>query len=238
MRRSLVVPLFEEATRVAACVPSLSDSWANDDRELIFVDDGSTDGTADVLAAVLASTALSARVICLQVNRGKGAAVRAGVAAATGDVIGFVDADLSTSIDEIEKCFGLVESGDADAAVATRARRDSVITSHQPRARELAGKSFNLLVRALGLTSMPDTQCGLEVFTADVAHAVFPALTTERFAFDVEVLARAERLGARIVEVPVEWRHVETSRVRPVRDGGRMAWDAVRIRRAMRRFTC
>ena len=70
---------------------------------------------------------------------------------------------------------------------------------------------------------MPDTQCGLKVFTADVAHAVFPALTTERFAFDVEVLARAERKGARIVEVPVEWRHVETSRVRPVHDVARMA---------------
>src|SRR5438445_473788 len=107
---------------------------------------------------------------------------------------------------------------------------DSVIPVRQPRLRELSGKTFNLVLRLLGLTRFRDTQCGLKVFTREAAFRLFEHLSITGFAFDVELLLVAERLGLRVEEVPVEWRHVEESRVRPVRDGLAMLRDALRLR--------
>ncbi len=234
--RALVVPVFNEAPRVGRCVGELSRELDASKWSLVFVDDGSTDQTILLLGDALAASCLRSEVIELGTHRGKGAALRAGMLATDASTVGFVDADLSTPVGEIERCFAIAETGEADVVIATRARPASVIVERQSLARELAGKSFNLWVRGLGLTSMPDTQCGLKVFDGSIARALFEPLVTEGFAFDVEVLARARRLGARIVEVPVEWRHVVPSRVHPLRDGGRMAFDALRIRREMWRL--
>ena len=158
--------------------------------------------------------------------------MRAGVLASTGRVVGFSDADLSAGATEIAKCFAAVQSGPAQVVCSSRAMADSVIPVRQPRLRELSGKTFNLVLRLLGLTRFRDTQCGLKVFTHEVAFRLFEQLSITGFAFDVEILLVAERLGLRIEEVPVEWRHVEESRVRPMRDGLAMLRDALRIRLA------
>lgn len=115
-------------------------------------------------------------------------------------------------------------------AVASRTSADSSLPQRHPLPRRLSGAAFDLQLRLLGLTAMKDTQCGLKAFTAEAARQVFEPLRTHRFAFDVEVLARAEAAGLRVREVPVTWRHVEGSGVRPGRDGGRMVADALSVR--------
>jgi dolichyl-phosphate beta-glucosyltransferase len=229
--RTLVIPMFRESARIAGTIRALAGAPLNRaDTEFILVDDGSDDDTIAVAEAALATSGLAATILRLQPNRGKGAAVRAGVLAASGQVIAFSDADLSASVDEIERCFAIVESGRADVVFTSRAAPNSRVTVRQSLGRELSGKSFNLVLRALGLTRWRDTQCGLKGFTRDVARQLFARLSIAGFAFDAELLLLADRRGLRIEELPIEWRHVEESRVRPVRDGLAMLRDALRLR--------
>ena len=226
--------MYCEAARVPTTIRRLSQSSLNDGRtEFLFVDDGSSDGTDVVVKEASAEAGLPARVLRLDRNRGKGAAVKAGLLEATGDVVAFVDADLSTDIPEIERCFEAVEAGRADVAFASRAHAASVIATHQPPLRQIAGKTFNVTLRLLGLTTHPDTQCGLKVLRQPAATDVARRLTIPGFAFDVELLDLAAQLGYVVEEVPVTWHHVEESRVRAVRDSLRMLLDVVlyRIRR-------
>lgn len=236
LRRSIVVPLYQESSRIGGTVRRLADSpLCETGTEFLFVDDGSSDDTVAVLEQALAGAGLQAQVLRLATNQGKGAAVRTGVLAAQGSTVAFVDADLSSPPTAIEQVLRAVEEGGAQVALASRAHPASDITTRQPLARETAGKTFNRLLRLLGLTRLPDTQCGLKAFDRETARAVFGPLRTRRFAFDVEVLARAERQGRRIQVIPTEWAHVEESRVAPFKDGLRMAWDALRVALAVRR---
>jgi dolichyl-phosphate beta-glucosyltransferase len=226
--------MFEEAVRIGPSLEVLAgDAALATGLELVLVDDGSTDDTAEIAAKAAAELGIDHRVVRLPVNRGKGAAVRAGMLAATAPTRVFVDADLSVGTDDLRRCFEVLEAGEADVAYATRAHPDSSLPRTQPVHRVLAGRTYNLLLRWLGLTRERDTQCGMKGLTAAAAEDVFGALVTSGFGFDVEVLARAERAGWRVVPIPVTWSHVDESRVRPVRDGIRMARSAVAIRRAL-----
>ena len=232
---SIVVPMYRESARIPGTVAALAVSeLATPDNEFLFVDDGSPDDTVAAATAALAATSLDARVLRLPRNLGKGAAVRTGVLAARRPVVVFVDADLSSPPAAIVQVCRAVEAG-AQVAVASRAHAQTHLVVRQPASREGAGKTFNRLLRRLGLTTMPDTQCGLKAFDAASAQALFRPLQVLRFAFDVEVLLRAARLGLRVEVLPTEWAHVEASRVSPVRDGGRMAWDALRLAISARR---
>lgn len=232
---SIVVPMYRESARIPGTVARLAASeLAHPDNEFLFVDDGSPDDTVDAVTQALAGTGLDARVLRLPRNLGKGAAVRTGVLAARRPVVVFVDADLSSPPTAVAQVCRAVEDG-AQVAVASRGHATSNLVVRQPASREEAGKTFNRLLRRLGLTTLPDTQCGLKAFDADSARRLFGPLQVLRFAFDVEVLLRAQRLGMRIAVLPTEWAHVEASRVSPLRDGGRMAWDAVRLAVSSRR---
>ncbi len=232
--RSLVIPMYREAARIEATIAAITtSSLASDEVELIFVDDGSDDRTAEVATSALDRFGLAGRVLTLRENVGKGAAVRAGVLEATGRFIAFADADLSAGIPEIERCFHLLEVGGCDVVASTRGAPLSNVVVPQPLPRRLGGKLFNTFVRGLGLSRLPDTQCGLKAFTREAAVTLFRDLCTPRFAFDVEVLLRADQRGMVVRELPIEWRHVEASRVRPVRDSSRMALDVVRLRRRL-----
>lgn len=232
---SIVVPMFREAGRIGQTVRTLAASPLASDRiEFVFVDDGSTDGTVEVLQAALQGSGLRAQVLRLPRNLGKGAAVRTGVLASRGAVVAFVDADLSSPPSAVVEVCRAVEDG-AQVAVASRGHATSDLVVRQPGSREAAGKSFNRLLRRLGLTTLPDTQCGLKAFDRASALALFGPLRTRRFAFDVEVLSRAAHLGLEVRVLPTRWAHVEESRVAPLRDGARMALDAVRIARVAAR---
>jgi SAM-dependent methyltransferase len=225
--------MYDEAARIGDSLTSLRSSGLLDERlELVLVDDGSRDGTAEVVEGLIADLGIPrARVLRLDRNRGKGAAVRAGVLASSGATRVFVDADLCVGADDIERCFATLEAGGADVVYGTRAHAHSSLDKSQPGYRVVTGRAFNLLLRTLGLTEELDTQCGLKGVTAAAADVVIAPLVTERFAFDVEVLARAGRAELRLEGLPVHWSHVEASRVRPIHDGIEMATAAVRIRR-------
>ncbi|MGH9035370.1 MAG: glycosyltransferase [Acidimicrobiia bacterium] len=226
--RTIVVPMWREAPRIERTIRDLADSPLHSPgTEFIFVDDASDDETATIVADLLDELGFPARLISLERHLGKGGAVQAGVMAARGDAVAFADADLSAGVDEIDRCLKWVEAEQADLVITTRARPDSVIAVHQPALRQLSGKVFNRVVRALGLTEYPDTQCGLKAFTREAARELFAGLTVTGFAFDVELLLRARRLGLAVVELPIEWRHFEASRVSALHDSTRMLRDVL-----------
>ncbi len=231
---SVVIPAYDEALRLGPTVRRVREhlearggAW-----ELIVVDDGSRDATVEV-AREAAGGDPRIRVIEQGANRGKGAAVRAGMLAARCDRALFSDADLATPIEELAKLEARLDAG-ADVAIASRALPDSDIRTRQHPARELMGRTFNVMVRTLLLGGIRDTQCGFKLFTRAAAHDLFGRATVDGFAFDVEVLWLARGVY-RIDEVPVVWRHVEESKVSPGTDAARMFADIVRLRLRHRR---
>ncbi len=227
---SVVVPAYNEERRLPATLDRIGGYLAQSawllPAEIIVVDDGSTDGTSAAAAAVGAFPGVAVRVIRFDRNRGKGAGVRAGLEASRGARVLISDADLATPIEEIE---ALLASG-ADLAVGSRALRRELISRRQPPARDVMGRGFNVALRALGLTRLRDTQCGFKLLEGSLARRLAGAMRLDGFAFDIEMLARAERAGATIAEVPVRWRHVDASRVRPLRHSAQMLRDALRLR--------
>ncbi len=229
-RLSVVIPAFNEARRLPGTLGAIAGFLARrrdlQPAEIVVVDDGSRDATGATAAAFAAPPGVAVRVVRLPRNRGKGAAVRAGIAASQGAWVLICDADLATPIEELD---ALLASG-ASLAAGSRAVRRELIARRQPLPRDLLGRCFNLALRALGLTSLRDTQCGFKLLDGSLARRLAGELRLDGFAFDVELLARAVRAGATVAEVPVRWFHVDDSRVRPVRHGLGMVLDALRVR--------
>jgi len=194
--------------------------------EIVVVDDGSTDDTV-AIARRFAAERRQVSVLELGTNRGKGAAVRAGMRAARGALVLFSDADLATPIHELATLQAVIAGG-YDIAIASRAVPGATIRVRQSPLRELAGRGFNTIVRALGIAPFRDTQCGFKLFTREAAHDLFGRATVDGFAFDVEVLLLASP-RYRIAEVPVEWVHVRESKVSRL-SGARAFVDLVRLR--------
>lgn len=228
---SLVIPAFDEAGRLPGTlrrVREYLDAEEGGDYEVIVVDDGSRDGTATAAERFVEDWP-QLSVVRLEANSGKGAAVREGMLRARGAQRGFSDADLSTPMEELPRLRSRL-TGDCHAAIASRGMAESILEIHQPRWRESMGRFYNVLLRALVLPGIRDSQCGFKVFTGAAAEACFGPLETMRFGFDAEVLVRVRRNGWTIAEVPVHWRHVEASRVDSVRDSTRMLYDLFRLR--------
>jgi dolichyl-phosphate beta-glucosyltransferase len=229
---SVVIPAYNEEhrlgptlERVATYLRERGITW-----ELIAVDDGSKDGTSAVIDAASARWPEIVRITAPR-NRGKGAAVREGVRAAVGELILFSDADLSTPIEEVEKLeAALARSPAIGIAIGSRGLAASEIEVRQSRGREIMGRVFNRIVRALVVGGIRDTQCGFKLFRRDVAHDLFGRAKVDGFAFDVEVLWLAQG-RTEVAEVPVVWRHVDESKVSPGSDAARMFVDILRIRR-------
>ncbi len=228
---SVVIPAYNEERRLPATASRVAEylSQAGCPYELILVDDGSRDATPRHIAAFCTENPC-ARAIYLSPNRGKGAAVRAGMLAARGDRLLFSDSDLSTPIEEVAKLSAALEQQQAGVAIASRRLRGANLVLRQPLHRRVMGAGFSLLTRGVALPGLYDTQCGFKLFTRPAARDVFSRLTIPRFGFDVEALYLARRLGYRIVEVPVTWQDSPESRVNPLRDAVQMFGDLARIR--------
>lgn len=224
---AVVIPAFEESARLGRTLERILDylERRRSAFEVVVVDDGSRDGTSAVADRYAAR---GTRRIRFPANRGKGAAVRAGILATSAERILISDADLSTPIEELERLE--VELPRIPIVLGSRAAVDSRIERHQPWYRELAGKTFNLLVRAAGVRGIRDTQCGFKLLDGGVARRLAADLTIDRFAWDVEMVWLAQRRGIRVREVGVAWHNDPASKVHLVRDSSRMACDLVRMR--------
>ena len=227
---SVVVPAFDEQDRIEATLERTLGYLAEHrpSSEVIVVDDGSSDYTAARVEAVAARQPRLS-LIRLPQNRGKGAAVRTGMLAARGEKLLFMDADLATPIEEIEKLEPPLVAG-ADVVIGSRGLRESDIRKRQPLPRELMGRTFNVIVRSLLLGGFKDTQCGFKLFTRAAAQDLFGNQILDGFAFDVEVLLLAKERGYDVREVPVVWYHAPNSKVSPVTDASRMFVDLLKLR--------
>jgi dolichyl-phosphate beta-glucosyltransferase len=230
VKLSVVIPAYNEAHRLPGTVTRVLAFLAAAPRllpaEIVVVDDGSRDETAAKVAEVVAPAGVELVVVRLPHNRGKGAAVRAGMAISRGARVLISDADLAAPIEEIAP----LEAANVDLAIGSRAVDRSLIGRRQPLPRDVMGRGFNLVLRALGLTSFGDTQCGFKLIEGELARRLAAVMRIDGFAFDVELLARAARMGATLAEVPVRWYHVEESRVSPVRHSLQMFKDVLRLR--------
>jgi dolichyl-phosphate beta-glucosyltransferase len=227
---SIIIPAFNEERRLG---PSLDrvEAYVRRRRlscEVLVVDDGSTDSTVKV-ALQRKRRFQGLRVLSQGVNRGKGAAVKAGVLDARAPRILFSDADLSTPIEDLEVLEAAMEQG-ADLVLGSRALDRTRTTVRQPFYREAGGRLFNAMAQAFSVPGIQDTQCGFKLFTAELGRRIFRVQAVPRFGFDVELLFLARKAGYRISEVPVSWVNSPETKVRPIRDGGQAFLDIVLIR--------
>ena len=232
-RWSVVIPAFNEAHRLPPFLEKVVAYFEGRDEpyEVIVVDDGSTDGTAELVEARDLATV---RVLRLPANAGKGSAVRAGMLAARGAYRLFADADGATPIEELKRLEPVLVAG-ADVVIGSRVLVDPGVSVTTRSHRVAAGRLFNWLVARMGLRGIADSQCGFKAFTAPAAARLFDALATEGCGFAVELLLRARAAGCRIVEVPVNWADQAGSKVGVLRHGPGMLWQIVQARRRVGR---
>lgn len=232
MQISVVIPAYNEEIRLPSYLASvldyLEDEFGGKGVEIIVVDDGSGDATAEVATAMDKGRGVI-RVIKLSQNRGKGYAVRIGMLEAFGIVRVFTDADGATPIKELKKLLQALDKG-ADLAVASRALPDDSRSVSSHLYRKIIGSIFNMFVRFMAVPEIRDTQCGFKLFKREVAEDLFGRQRLEDFGFDVELLFLASRLGYKTVEVPVNWSDVAGSKVNVLSDSLRMFSDVLAIR--------
>jgi len=213
---SVIVPAYNESARLGDSLKTIFAYLSNHipDSEVIVVDDGSEDDTRRVaeLSFTVAGS-IATRLIEVQLNKGKGNAVRAGLLAARAPIALFTDADLSTPITETPKIVRPIEENQFDGVFGSRAIDRTLIGTSQPWRRVQAGKVFNGVMRMA--TGMPfkDTQCGFKAFRMDVCRPLIEAARIDRFGFDVELLYLPFAAGLRLLEQPVRWNDAEGSKV-------------------------
>jgi dolichyl-phosphate beta-glucosyltransferase len=227
---SIVIPAYNESARLAATLEKVlayvhSQQW---DAEVLIVNDGSRDDTAEIVRSFAAKDPI-VQLVENPGNRGKGYSVRNGMLHARGRIVLFSDADLSSPIDEAPKLFKALEDG-ADIAIGSRWLRAETQTQRQPLLRQLLGRVYNVMLRlCLGL-QFKDTQCGFKAFKQAAVQAIFPLQKIERWGFDPEILFLARKGGFRVQEVSVAWGHSGGTRIHPLADGSRMFLEMLYIR--------
>ncbi len=232
MKLSLVVPAYNERSIIVETIQTICARLAriDPDYELIVVDDGSTDGMADLVRPLVSS---HVKLEGYTPNRGKGAAVRAGMLSAKGDYVFCTDADLAYGLENIAPMLATLEETGCDLVIGSR-RLDGDGYKDYPPLRLITSKCFGLLVRTL--SGLPyDTQCGIKGYRRDAARAIFTQCVTDGFAFDFEVLLRAEKQGMNIRQAAVRVVNHRESKINILRDSARMFRDLLRIRGQVKR---
>jgi dolichyl-phosphate beta-glucosyltransferase len=227
---SVVIPAFNEEKRIDVPVEELFrylnsrfNQW-----EVIYSDDGSTDGTVDRLLSIQKRHP-GMKIIRAEKNGGKGSAVKNGMKAAIGDVVLFSDTDFSTPIQETETLLNYLQNG-YDVAIGSRGLANSKVEIRQAWPRELMGKVFNRILKMLLPLKFMDTQCGFKLFSRKAVDLIVPRMHINGFAFDVEMLIISEVNKLAVIEVPVVWRNILDSRVHPIRNSLEMLRDVIKIR--------
>jgi len=230
MTYSIVIPAYNESERLGATLEKVlayvrQQGW---EAEVIVVNDGSRDNTAEIVRAFAVNNPIL-RLVENPGNRGKGYSVRNGILNSRGDIVVFSDADLSSPIEEMPKLLQALGGG-ADIAIGSRWLRAELQTQRQSLHRQLFGRVFNGLNRLLLGLQFKDTQCGFKAFTRRAAQMILPLQRIERWGFDPEILFLARKFGFRVEEVPVRWGHSGGTRINPVMDGAKMFQEMLRVR--------
>ena len=226
---SVVIPAFNEQDRIGDTVTGIMAyldqkpfTW-----EILVIDDGSNDKTYQVIDEISSGTEVSVNILSIQ-HGGKGWAVKNGMLAARGEYRFMADADMAMPVDQIDRFLKFIEEG-YDIVIGSRQMAGSRRFS-EPRSRHLMGRIFNWIVQILAIKGFQDTQCGFKCFNAKTAEVLFGLLYTKGFGFDVELLYLADKLNLSVLEIPIDWYHQRSSKVRPVQDSILMVKDIVGIR--------
>lgn len=227
---SIVIPAYNESERITRTLQTVlayvaGQSW---NAEIIVVNDGSRDATVQTVQS-FAQSHPSIRLLENPGNRGKGYSVRHGMLHATGDLMLFTDADLSSPISEAPKLFAAIAAG-AEVAIGSRWLRRELQTVKQPFYRRFFGRCYNAVLRLVLGLSFADTQCGFKAFTHDAAKRIFALQRIERWGFDPEILFLARRFGFKTAEIPVQWAHDHRTKISYFRDGMRMLVEMAHVR--------
>ena len=188
---SLIIPSYNEEKLIVSSIKNIITYMLKNkyNFEVIVVDDGGKDKTKEKVRSIKDK---HVKLLSYKPNKGKGHAVKTGMLAAKGDLLLFLDADLSTPIEEIEKF--IPQTRKYDVVIASRALKESKIKVHQPFYRELIGKIFNKMVQLLAVWGIKDTQCGFKMFTRKAANIIFKRQRIHGWAFDVELLFIAKNI--------------------------------------------
>lgn len=229
---SIIIPAYNEEQRLPATLDSVCSFMDNQkhDYEVLVVDDGSSDGTCDLVRSYEEKNA-KVKLISYDENQGKGYAVRTGMLAAGGDYVIYNDADGSSPIEEIEKLIASIDGGH-DIAFGSRAKPDDSRYVNALAYRKYMGNTFNLIVQFLILPGIQDTQCGFKMFSRNVARDIFSVAQVNGFAFDVEVLYIARLRHYNWEEVPISWSNVDGSKVNVLVDSPKMLLEVFKVRLA------
>lgn len=230
---SIVIPVYNEEQRIGKTLEIINNylNKKNIDYELIIVDDGSTDYSIKVVEDFFSHyPQIKYKLLKNYKNLGKGAAVRKGVLSACGELVYFTDADLSTPIEEMFKFVDIIEKEGYDIVIGSRGLKESKILVHQPFYRETMGKVFNKIIKIFLMNDFNDTQCGAKMFKNEVAKKVFSLSKIHNFAFDVEILYIAKKLGYKIKEVSVVWKNSKGSKVKLLTDSIKMLFSLFKIK--------
>ncbi len=227
---SIVIPAYNESARIGGALSQVSGcirsrGWR---AEVLVVDDGSVD-TTRAIVETWSRTHPEVRLLRNERNRGKGYSVRNGMLHASGEIVMFTDADMSSPIEEAELLFAAIARG-ADVAIGSRWLTGKRIVHKQPLYRRFFGRCFNALTRMVMRLPFADTQCGFKAFRREAAQMVFSLQRIERWGFDPEILFIGMTRGLHVAEVPVTWGHDERSRISYLRDGMQMLMELAFIR--------
>jgi len=238
---SIVVPAYNESVRLPPTMRKLAEfaSGLTNEIEVLIVVERSTDGTLEIARETARQQGDSSRcfeIIANEQQRGKGHAVRTGMLRARGEHVFYMDADLSVPLAETRAFLDYFRAHpEADVLAGNRQHAQSRITRAQSWLRRSMGQTFNAILSRLAVADLRDTQCGFKAFRRAACQAIFSRQQLDGFAFDVEVLLLAQRLGFHTVDLPVEWINSPESKVHIARDSMRMLWDALRVRRLVDR---
>jgi len=227
---SVIIPAYNEAGRIKDSLNRIREYLRTKpiSFEIIVVDDGSKDETGKLVQEMIAEFS-ELKLIHLPINQGKGFAVRTGMMEAKGRLVLMSDADLSTPIEELEKLVQAIEQG-ADVAVGSRRAKGAVLLKHQSWFRQNIGLAFGFFTRMIVPTGVLDTQCGFKCFKREASKKLFSLQKSTGFAFDLEILALAKKLGFGIKEVPIKWKNSESSKVKPFRHLPAVVKEVIKIR--------
>lgn len=216
---SVVIPAYNEEKRISSTLKNIIDYFNKQhyNVEIIVINDGSSDKTADIVESYTKKSN-EIKLINLERNSGKAAALKAGFEKAQGEYILFSDADLSTPIEELENLFDAVKKQKAQIAIASRGLKGSKVEQSQPFYRVFMGKAFNLLVQIFAAPGIWDTQCGFKLFEKEAGKKLFSSLIILDYSFDVEIIAKAIAENYKIAEVPVRWINSPDTKLKVTRD--------------------